>query len=70
MMRIKKLLLLLLTAAALLVFCLLYTPCAAAVSAVRRELGTKWMCYVIVFQCVIAWICAFIAYLGLSVFLA
>ena len=59
-----------LTAAALLVFCLLYTPCAAAVSAVRRELGTKWMCYVIVFQCVIAWICAFIAYLGLSVFLA
>lgn len=59
-----------LTAAALLVFCLLYTPCAAAVSAVRRELGTKWMCYVIAFQCVIAWICAFIAYLGLSVFLA
>ena len=59
-----------LTAAALLVFCLLYTPCAAAVSAVRRELGTKWMCYVIVFQCVIAWICAFIAYLALSVFLA
>ena len=57
-------------AAPLLVFCLLYTPCAAAVSAVRRELGTKWMCYVIVFQCVIAWICAFIAYLGLSVFLA
>ena len=56
--------------AALLVFCLLYTPCAAAVSAVRRELGTKWMCYVIVFQCVIAWICAFIAYLALSVFLA
>lgn len=59
-----------LTAAALLVFCLLYTPCAAAVSAVRRELGTKWMCYVIVFQCIIAWICAFIAYLALSVFLA
>ena len=59
-----------LTAAALLVFCLLYTPCAAAVSAVRRELGTKWMCYVIVFQCVIAWIVAFVAKLLLGIFLA
>lgn len=58
-----------LTAASLLVFCLLYTPCAAAVSAVRRELGAKWMCYVIVFQCVIAWIVAFIVKLGLSVLL-
>lgn len=58
-----------LTAASLLVFCLLYTPCAAAVSAVRRELGTKWMCYVIVFQCVIAWIVAFIVKLGLSALL-
>ena len=58
-----------LTAAALLVFCLLYTPCAAAVSAVRRELGTKWMCYVIVFQCVIAWIVAFIAKLALGIFI-
>lgn len=59
-----------LTAAALLVFCLLYTPCAAAVSAVRRELGTKWMCYVIVAQCVIAWIVSFVVHLGLSVFLS
>ena len=58
-----------LTAAALLVFCLLYTPCAAAVSAVRRELGTKWMCYVIVFQCVIAWIVAFIVKLALGMLL-
>ena len=58
-----------LAAAALLVFCLLYTPCAAAVSAVRRELGTKWMCYVILFQCVVAWICAFIAHLALGFFL-
>ncbi len=58
-----------LTAASLLVFCLLYTPCAAAVSAVRRELGTKWMCYVIIFQCVIAWIVAFIVKLGLSALL-
>ena len=55
--------------AALLAFCLLYTPCVAAVSAVRRELGNKWMIYVIVFQCVIAWIVAFIVKLGLQMFL-
>lgn len=58
-----------LTAAALLVFCLLYTPCAAAVSAVRRELGSKWMCFVIVFQCVVAWIMALIAHFVLGFFL-
>ncbi len=44
----------------LLVFCLLYTPCVAAVSSVRRELGTKWMFFVIINQCVIAWVAAFI----------
>ena len=44
----------------LLVFCLLYTPCVAAVSSVRRELGTKWMFFVIINQCVIAWIVAFV----------
>ncbi len=44
----------------LLVFCLLYTPCVAAVSSIRRELGTKWMFFVIINQCVIAWIIAFI----------
>ena len=44
----------------LLVFCLLYTPCVAAVSSVRRELGTKWMFFVIINQCVIAWIAAFV----------
>ena len=58
-----------LTAAALLVFCLLYTPCAAAISAVRRELGSKWMCYVIVFQCVIAWVVALLVKLALTPFL-
>ena len=47
---------------ALLIFCLLYTPCVAAVAAVKRELGTKWAAYVVVGQCVIAWICSFIAY--------
>ena len=47
----------------MLVFCLLYTPCVAAMAAVRRELGTKWMFFVIVFQCVVAWLIAWVAYL-------
>ena len=47
----------------MLVFCLLYTPCVAAVAAIRRELGTKWMLFIIAFQCVIAWVVAFVAYL-------
>jgi len=50
-------------AVSMLVFCLLYTPCVAAVAAIRRELGTKWMLFIIAFQCVIAWVCAWIAYL-------
>lgn len=45
-------------AGALLVFCLLYTPCVAAIAAVRRELGGKWALCMVVLQCVIAWICA------------
>lgn len=48
------------TAASLLVFCLLYTPCIAAITAIKRELGTKWACLTIVGQCAIAWIFAFI----------
>ena len=51
------------TSISMLVFCLLYTPCVAAVAAIRRELGTKWMLFIILFQCVIAWICAWFAYL-------
>lgn len=47
-------------AMALLVFCLLYTPCVAAVAAVKRELGGKWAVFVSLGQCVIAWICAFV----------
>ncbi len=47
----------------MLVFCLLYTPCVAAVAAIRRELGTKWMLFIILFQCAVAWICAWFAYL-------
>lgn len=46
--------------AALLVFCLLYTPCVAAVTSVKRELGRKYALFMVVFQCVIAWICAFL----------
>lgn len=46
------------TAAALLVFCLLYTPCAAAIASVKQELGGKWAIGVAVEQCAIAWICA------------
>ncbi|MGI6116831.1 MAG: ferrous iron transport protein B [Bilifractor sp.] len=44
----------------LLIFCLLYTPCVAAIASIRRELGGKWAAAVIVNQCVIAWICAFV----------
>ncbi len=45
-------------AASLLVFCLLYTPCVAAVAAIKRELGGKWAFGIVVGQCVIAWIFA------------
>ena len=44
----------------LLVFCLLYTPCVAAIAALRRELGWKWSVGVVIGQCLLAWICAFI----------
>lgn len=49
-------------AASLLVFCLLYTPCVAAIASIKRELGRKWAYFVVVFQCVIAWIMAFITH--------
>ena len=45
-------------AAPLLVFCLLYTPCIAAVAAVKRELGNKWAVIMVVNQCAVAWVCA------------
>lgn len=47
-------------AAALLVFCLLYTPCVAAIASIRRELGGKWAAGIVVGQCLIAWVMAFI----------
>ncbi len=49
-----------LAAMSLLVFCLLYTPCVAAVSSIKRELGGKWAFWIVVMQCAIAWVCAFI----------
>ena len=55
-------------ALSILVFCLLYTPCVAAIAAVRRELGSKWAMIMIIAQCLIAWICAFIVHLIASVF--
>lgn len=48
-----------LSTACLLVFCLLYTPCVAAIASVRRELGTKWALCVAAGQCMIAWAAAF-----------
>ena len=49
-------------AASLLAFCLLYTPCVAAIAAIKRELGGKWAAGVAVMQCVVAWIAAFVVY--------
>ena len=51
-----------LSAASLLVFSLLYTPCVAAVASIKRELGSRWAISVVVWQCVIAWVVAFLVY--------
>ena len=50
-------------AAGLLIFCLLYTPCVAAIASIKRELGGKWAVYVVIGQCVVAWIAAFVVHL-------
>ena len=52
-----------LDAMALLVFCLLYTPCVAAIASVKRELGGRWACGVVIGQCLIAWLAAFVVHL-------
>lgn len=49
-------------AVSLLIFCLVYTPCIAAIASIKRELGVKWAIYVVIMQCVLAYILAFIAY--------
>ena len=52
-----------LSAASLLVFSLLYTPCVAAIASIKRELGQRWAIGVVVWQCVIAWLAAFVVHL-------
>ena len=50
------------SAAALLTFCLLYTPCIAAVASVKRELGSKWAIGLVIFQCVLAWLVSLLVF--------
>ena len=57
------------SAVSMLVFCLLYTPCVAAIAAIKRELGGKWAFFVVLFQCLVAWIVAWIAYMIAGIFL-
>ena len=51
------------SALSMLLFCLLYTPCVAAIAAVRRELGRPWALFMVVFQCLIAWLVAWAGYM-------
>ena len=51
------------SALSMLLFCLLYTPCVAAIAAVRRELGRPWALFMVVFQCFIAWLVAWAGYM-------
>jgi ferrous iron transport protein B len=48
------------TALCLLTFCLLYTPCVAAIATIRRELGSRWALFVVALQCTVAWLVAFL----------
>lgn len=49
-------------ALSLLIFCLLYTPCIAAIAAIKRELNGKWSLIVVFGQCLIAWLASFVVY--------
>ena len=51
------------SAASLLVFSLLYTPCVAAVASIGREMGRRWALAVVLWQCAIAWLAAFVVYI-------
>ena len=51
-----------LAAISMLVSCLLYTPCVAAIAAIRRELGRRWAAGIAVWQCVLAWVVAWLVY--------
>ena len=55
-------------AAAMLVFSLLYTPCIAAIASVKRELGGKWAVIMVVWQCLIAWVMAFVVHAVVMLF--
>ena len=57
-----------LTAACMLVFSLLYTPCVAAIAAIRREMGHKWAVGVVLWQCAVAWLAALLTKLIGSLF--
>ncbi|MBR2853685.1 MAG: ferrous iron transporter B, partial [Clostridia bacterium] len=57
-----------LSAASMLAFSLLYTPCVAAIAAIRREMGRKWALGVVLWQCVIAWVVALLVRLIGSLF--
>ena len=50
------------SALSLLIFCLLYTPCIAAIAAIKRELNGKWALIVVFGQCLIAWLASFVVY--------
>ena len=51
------------SALSFLTFCLLYTPCVAAIASIKRELGRKWAVSIIILQCTVAWICAGAVYI-------
>jgi ferrous iron transport protein B len=54
-------------AASLLVFCLLYTPCVAAIASVKRELGGKWATIIVLLQCAVAYVASIFVYLIFNV---
>lgn len=57
------------SALSLLVFCLLYTPCVATIAAIKKELGSNYAIFVVIFYCALAWILSFITYSLLSLFI-
>ena len=57
-----------LTALCMLIFCLLYTPCVAAVASVRREMGRKWAVFLVLWQCFLAWALAALVHLAGTLF--
>ena len=50
------------SALSLLIFCLLYTPCVAAMTTIKRELSWRWAIQIALTQLIVAWICAFAIY--------